>query len=129
LANLTFFDMKILTLLTLQISLTVVLVQAKPYLEFDDQIFRQAFHAGNEQEKVWEFLREGDSLQNWSKMVSKRNFPNLDSPKDYVANLESIIRSNPMNMCEVYRKGRIYMIDFLVHAPDFSFAEWNLMKV
>jgi len=102
---------------------------AKPYVQFDSQKFVEAWTNDTEAEKVREFLREGDTLKSWSKMITKRTFPNLKKPKDYVSRLVGLIRKNPMNMCEVYKKKKAYMVDFLVHAPDFSYSEWNLMKV
>lgn len=98
-------------------------------VEFDGQVFFEKDSVETTEGVLREFIREQDTLDDWEKLISYRRFSQISSSKDYVQNLAEVIRSNPMNMCQVFQKDGTYMVDFLVHAPDLSFAEWNLMTV
>lgn len=94
--------------------------------------FHLAYAPADSASRLREYLPANDSLKSWEKLLSFREFPDVDAPVTYIGQLARTYRSRfPALKFEVVRDTSgpdgDYGIDFLI--PDRDGFEWNLFRV
>ena len=103
----------------------------KEVIHFDGQTLALAWEAENPNEKVKEYIPDGEKLDTWKKLASIREYPKTNDPKALAANLLQTLKKQnpnaPSSMIENPKTGEV-MLDFITFPPDSSFVEFNIFK-
>jgi hypothetical protein len=101
------------------------------YVRFDGKRLNLAWESENPEQPVAEFIPEGETLEKWTHLASIRRFPGLDDPQQLakltIDQINEQFPGAPTNLVD-NPKGDDAIIEFVVNAPDDSFAEYNLFK-
>lgn len=100
-------------------------------VEFDGETLQLAWQSENPDLPVAEFIPAGETLEKWTRLASIRRFPDLDDPQALAAKtVEGVAKSYPGAPTNLVDdpKSSDAVIEFVVNAPDDSFAEYNLFK-
>jgi hypothetical protein len=100
-------------------------------VEFDGQTLHLAWQSENPELPVSEFIPEGETLEKWTRLASIRRYPDLDDAQELAKlTVEEVAKSypgSPTNLVDDPHSSDA-IIEFVVNAPDDSFAEYNLFK-
>src|SRR3712207_2635100 len=92
-----------------------VLASSPTAVEFDGEAYLPAFKSNQPTMRLVEFVRDGETVENWTKLFAIRNFPTGDSPRRAVAEFQGAVKQhNPAAGVQVLVKddGTEAMIDF-----------------
>ncbi len=104
---------------------------AQGAITFDGERYEQRFENRKDAVQVVEYLRSGETLKDWTKLVAIRHFPRLDEPKAAVANLARVVQQhNPQARTQVIAKddGAEAIVDFLTWSPGDDRLEFNVHR-
>ncbi|AFM11660.1 hypothetical protein [Turneriella parva] len=103
----------------------------KKSIEYDGETYFLAHTDATADQALEEYLREGETLENWTKMVSVRAFKNFNDPKEivrlFVAALKKQHPDAPYEAARIPETREI-MLDFVTWPADGSYAEINIWK-
>lgn len=104
-----------------------------PQIDFDGQAYRLAFSTRQPAGRINEYLRPGESLDKYSRMIGVYTFPGLKdkTPQEALQMLSAyMMSSNPMVSYEMHesKDKNAAIIDFLVFSPGVTMAEYNVFK-
>ena len=104
---------------------------APPPIVFDGERYEQRFENRKGPVPVVEYVRAGETLQNWTRLTAIRHFPREADPKAAAANLASVVRQhNPQARSQVIGKddGTEAVVDFLTWASGDDRMEFNVHR-
>lgn len=96
--------------------------------------YRLAFvHVGKQGEVVNEYVPRGENLENWTKMIAVREWPNAKELKEvvgpYVRKLQPLyVRDAQVFRPEGGEVGEDLVFEFYLAPPDKSYLEYNLIR-
>lgn len=100
-------------------------------VEFDGLKLLLAWQGENPEQPVAEFIPKGETLEKWTHLASIRRYPDLEDAqglaKMTIEEVQKTYPGSPTNLVDD-PKGSDAIIEFVVNAPDDSFAEYNLFK-
>ena len=100
-------------------------------VEFDGRTLNLAWQGEDPEQPIAEFIPEGETLDKWTHLASIRRYPDLDDAQGLakltIEEVEKTYPGSPTNLVDD-PKGSDAIIEFVVNAPDDSFAEYNLFK-
>ena len=103
----------------------------KKSIEYEGETYFLAHADATADQALEEYLREGETLENWTKMVSVRAFRSFDDPKEivrlFVAALKKQHPDAPYEAARIPETREI-MLEFVTWPPDGSYAEINVWK-
>lgn len=98
---------------------------------FDGQKMNLAWQGGEEGAPIYEYLPEGETLEQWKHLASIREWDAIDDAKELAANTEKTVKESypgaPTQLIENPETGDT-ILDFIVGPEDGSFAEYNVFK-
>lgn len=100
-------------------------------IEFDGEKYEAGFFSTQESVRLVEYVREGESVENWTKLFAIRNFIGSNDPRQAVKSFESVIKQhNPLAGVRVLVKedGSEAMIDFLTWPKQADHMEFNVHR-
>lgn len=104
-------------------------------LVFDGEPFARRFATGQPNgDKLVEFVRDGESLEQWTKLIAYRyqHLPRLgNEPRQVVAGMARVVMANnPQAQSRITfdKKSNEAVIDFLTWPPDKRFLEFNVFR-
>jgi hypothetical protein len=100
-------------------------------VDFDGETYRAAHRGGDAGGRLVEFLRAGETLQTWTRLVAVRHFPGLDDPRAAALRLEAEVRRrDPRAPARTLARddGSEAMVDFVVWPADRSHMEFNVHR-
>lgn len=103
----------------------------KKSIEYDGEAYLLAHTDATTDQALEEYLREGETLENWTKMVSVRAFKSFNDPKELVRLfVGELKKQHPNAPYEVARipETREVLLDFVTWPPDGTYAEINIWK-
>jgi hypothetical protein len=103
----------------------------KPSVRFDGQIMFLASTGETANERVKEFIPQGEKLQSWTRLASIREYPKIDDPKAIAGNLlRALKQQNPLAPSSIIQNPKTgdVIVDFVTWPSDQSFAEFNVFK-
>jgi hypothetical protein len=103
----------------------------KPTVEFDNQTLTLAFEGNDPGESIKEYIPTGETLDKWTKLAATREYENLNNPLAMAAELQKQLKEKyPDSTCTVTenKEDNSAVVDFVLWAPDKSFAEFNIFK-
>jgi len=107
-------------------------VAASPtVVEFDGESYFSAFTSNQPTFRLVEFVREGETVENWTKLFAIRNFPTGNDPQAAVAQFEQVVKQhNPLAGVRVLVKEdrTEAIIDFLTWPQDAKYMELNIHR-
>ncbi|MDX1947737.1 MAG: hypothetical protein SFU86_20235 [Pirellulaceae bacterium] len=101
----------------------------EPAIEFAGETYRPAYRAENADLKLVEFVRDGETIETWTKLFAVRHFPKLADPATAVANVRrALAEQNPLAKSQLLVKedGSEAMIDFLTWGEGAPGMEFNV---
>ena len=104
---------------------------AQSSIIFDGERYEQRFEDRKGPVAVVEYVRAGETLQNWTRLAAIRHFPQQQDPKQAAANLAAVVRKhNPQARAEVIGKddGSEAVVDFITWAPGDDRLEFNVHR-
>jgi hypothetical protein len=117
--------------MTLAFAFTPALTAAQAGITFDGERYEQRFENRNDGVQVVEYLRSGETLKDWTKLVAIRHFPKLNDPKAAAGNLARVVQQhNPQARSQVLAKddGSEAVVDFLTWSPGDDRLELNIHR-
>lgn len=100
-------------------------------VEFDGQTMNLAWTNENPEAPIVEYLPKGETLEKWTHLASIRRYPELeDAQKLAKLTVDEVAKAYPgapTNLADD-PNGTGAVIEFVVTAPDDSFAEYNIFK-
>jgi hypothetical protein len=109
-----------------------LLVAASPnVVEFDGEQYLPGFSSNQPNLKLIEYVRAGETVENWTKLFAVRNFPQKDDPAAAVKAFQHVIKQhNPLAGVQVLVKedGSEAMIDFLTWETGAEQVELNIHR-
>jgi len=122
-----------MTTLTTAAIYGTLLLSAPPVttVEFDGESYSAAFHSNRPEVRLIEFVREGETVENWTKLFAARNYPRQTDPATAVKYFEMAVKEhNPLSRSVVLVKedGSEAMIDFLTWTPGEKQMELNVHR-
>lgn len=118
--------------------LSFVIAAAAAYAQdasvtFDSQVFQKRFEAAQPNgDKVIEFVRDGETVQNWTKLIGYRyqQLPRIenDAKKAAMAMAQVVRASNPSAQVQTMTKDNEAIVDFITWSPDAKSMEFNVFK-
>ena len=118
-------------LLALTCALAAPVTHAQPSVTFDSERYVLRGDARRAPIPLVEYVRAGESLQSWTRLVAIRHFAKLDDPRAAAGNLARIVREhNPNARADVIAKddGSEAIVDFLTWAPGDDRLEFNVHR-
>lgn len=112
--------MKRMRLLALSSMLVASVACAQPSVTFDGDRYVLRGDARSAAIPLVEYVRPGESLQGWTRLVAIRHFAKLDDPRAAAGNLARLVREhNPNARADVIAKqdGSEAIVDFITWAP------------
>jgi hypothetical protein len=103
----------------------------KPTVQFDEQTLTLAFEGKDPGESIKEYIPTGETLEKWTKLAATREYENLNNPLAMAAELKKQVSEKyPDSTCTVTenKEDNSAVVDFVLWAPDKSFAEFNIFK-
>ena len=101
-------------------------------LEFAKETYIGRFVAVNEHEKLAEFTRAGDPLEDWQKLVAVRHYPlaNGTPAQAAAAVVRALQATNPLAKFQLLVKedGSEALVDFITWPKDGTYAEFNAFR-
>ena len=101
------------------------------YVKFAGKQLNLAWQSENPELPVAEFIPEGETLEKWTHLASIRRFPEIGDAQGLAKmTVEQVAEQYPGAPTNIQNdpKGNDAVIEFVVNAPDDSFAEYNLFK-
>jgi hypothetical protein len=100
-------------------------------IEFDGETYVKKDSGDTPEVRRVEYVRDDETLDNWTKLIGIRNFTNLESPKEAVSELEKTLKENdpdsdPFMLASP--DGSDAMISFVVGPEDNSYGELNIWR-
>ena len=117
--------------MTLAIAFAPALVAAQKVVTFDGERYEQHFENRKDAVQVVEYLRSGETLKDWTKLVAIRHFPKLDDPKAAATNLARVVQQhNPLARSQVIAKDDCAeaIDDFLTWRPGDHRLQFNVHR-
>lgn len=99
--------------------------------EFDGETYPSQFASEAPGMKLVEFVRESETIDNWTKLLAVRRLPRLEDPTAAAAELvKRLNESNPLARHRLLTKegGQEALIDFLTWPEDGSYMEFNVFR-
>lgn len=110
----------------------LALVAASPApVEFDGETYVAAFSNSEPALSLVEYVREGETVENWTKLFAIRKFSLGHSPQEAVAQFQQVVKQhNPQAGVQVLVKddGSEAMIDFLTWPKTAEYMELNIHR-
>jgi hypothetical protein len=100
-------------------------------ITFDDVTYTRQFLGDMKPGGLAEYVRDGETVDNWTTLVAVRNFPKLDDPGRAAAELVKTLKaSNPLARFQLLVKEdeSEAMVDFITWPQDGSYAEFNVFR-
>lgn len=100
-------------------------------VEFDGERYTARFHSYQAELRLVEYVRESETIDNWTKLFAVRNFPQHDNPEAAVAAFERVVKQhNPLaRMQTLYKQdGSEAMIDFMTWETGQDQMEFNVHR-
>ena len=111
--------------------LSVPVCAAQSVVVFDGERYAQRFENRKGPVPVVEYLRAGETLQNWTKLAAIRHFRDQHDPKVAAANLARVVQQhNPQARSQVISKddGSEAVVDFITWSPGDDRLEFNVHR-
>ena len=115
----------------LSCALVAPVAGAQPSVTFDGERYVMRGDARGAAIPLVEYVRPGESLQSWTRLVAIRHFAKLDDPRAAAGNLARIVREhNPNARADVIAKndGSEAIVDFITWAPGDDRLEFNVHR-
>lgn len=125
---------KLLRVVLLGLGFVIAYAHAEDFsVTFDSQVFQKRFEATQPNgDKVIEFVRDGETMQNWTKLIGYRyqQLPRLenDAKKAALAMMQVVKTSNPSAQVQTMAKDNEAIIDFVTWSPEAKSMEFNIFK-
>lgn len=100
-------------------------------IQFDGEIYTQQFSTNKPEMRLIEYVRQNETVENWTKLVAIRNFTKENNPKLSVTNLAKAVKQqNPDAKFQIFVKkdGSEAQIDFLTWTDDSQYMEFNIHR-
>jgi hypothetical protein len=101
-------------------------------LQFDGETFVKRFTSNTPEIRLVEYVRENETLENWTKLVAVRNFTKLNDPKRAAAGLGLLAKQrNPLANFQVLVKDddeSQAQVDFITWPKDSAYMEFNIHR-
>lgn len=117
------------------LTVALVAISAAPTsdrtITFDDVTYSRQFVGNMNPGGLAEYVRPGESVDNWTTLVAVRNFPKLDDPSRAAAQLVKTLKaSNPDARFQLLVKEdeSEAMVDFITWPKDGAYAEFNVFR-
>jgi hypothetical protein len=121
-----------MTHLAAVVLLELAVVSASPaVVEFDGETYVRAFSSNQPTIRLVEFIRDGETVENWTKLFAIRKFPTGTDPRSAVGQFQQVVKQhNPQAGVQVLVKedGSEAMIDFLAWPKDADHMELNIHR-
>ena len=107
---------------------------AEEVVQVGGDAFHLAFSESTDVGSIKEFVRAGETIENWSTMVAARYFDNVDSPEEYIRNMAEEYRRTMPHMrfaVSQLEQGGAWDIDFIIYPrgeETGGFVEWNYFR-
>jgi len=106
---------------------------AKEAIRLGDDVYFLAFEESNKEGSLKEFLPAGETLENWTRMVTVRHFKRSRSPKDHIAAMAQNYHAQyPHMQFAVFEKKETkeWAMDFIIYPreQDSGHVEWNYFQ-
>ena len=117
------------------LTVALVAISAAPTsdrtITFDDVTYSRQFVGNMNPGGLAEYVRPGETVDNWTTLVAVRNFPKLDDPSKAAAQLVKTLKaSNPDARFQLLVKEdeSEAMVDFITWPKDGSYSEFNVFR-
>ena len=100
-------------------------------IEFDGEEYAPSFTSDQPGLRLVEYVRAGETVENWTKLFAVRNFQQQRDPREAVKTFERVVKQhNPLAGVQVLVKedGSEAMIDFLTWASSAEPMELNIHR-
>jgi len=100
-------------------------------IEFDGEKYEASFFSTQGNVRLVEYVRPGETVENWTKLFAVRNFTSSHSPQQAVQAFESIVKQhNPLaGVRTLVKEDRSEaMIDFLTWEKGADHVEFNVHR-
>jgi hypothetical protein len=100
-------------------------------VEFDGEQYLPSFSSNRPDFRLVEYVRAGETVENWTKLFAVRNFPRQRDPREAVKVFERVVKQhNPLAGVQtlVMQDGSEAMIDFLTWESGASQMELNIHR-
>lgn len=104
---------------------------AQSFVVFDGERYERRFEDRKGPVAVVEYVRAGETLQNWTRLAAIRHFPQQRDPRTAAANLAAVVQKhNPQARTQVIGKddGSEAVVDFITWAPGDDRLEFNVHR-
>ena len=119
-------------IITLFLAIVLTITGDAKDLTVGGEVFESAASPSSTQSAVEEYVLRGQSLKNWTRLISVRHFPNISSPKDYITNMAAEYRKlYPQMKFAVDQSDGRWFFDCIMYPRDNGpkFVEWNFFAV
>ena len=113
------------------LALLPVIALAQGAVTFDGERYDKAFENRKGRVPVIEYVRPPERIENWTRLVAIRHFPQLSDPKAAATDLARTVRQhNPQARFDLIAKddGTEAMVDFITWAPGDERMEFNVHR-
>lgn len=100
-------------------------------VEFAGETYLPGYSSNQPTVRLIEYVRAGETVENWTKLFAVRNFPTSDDPRAAVAAFSQVVKqNNPQAGVQILVKedGSEAMIDFLTWAKGADHMELNIHR-
>lgn len=100
-------------------------------VEFDGETYEASFFSSQDGVRLVEYVRPGETVENWTKLFAVRNFNSSHSPQQAVQAFERVVKEhNPLAGVRTLVKddGSEAMIDFLTWEKGADHMEFNVHR-
>lgn len=100
-------------------------------VEFDGETYTAAYRSNQPTVRLIEYVRDGETVETWTKLFAARNYPQQTDPRTAVAFFKQALNErNPQARSQVLVKqdGSEAMIDFLIWTPGEKQMEFNVHR-
>jgi hypothetical protein len=100
-------------------------------VSFDGVILYLASTNETPNERLREFLPEGQKFETWTKLASIREYPKLNDPRAVAENVVRVVKQqNPGAQSAVIQNPKTgeVIVDFVTWPADQAFVEFNIFK-
>jgi hypothetical protein len=109
----------------------LILAAAPAGIDFDGEQYLPGFSSNQPGLRLVEYVRAGETVENWTKLFAVRNFPEQRDPREAVKAFERVVKQhNPLAGVQVLVKedGSEAMIDFLTWETGADQMEFNVHR-
>jgi len=118
-------------LLAVVVSLFPLVVLGAGGIQFDGETYAKQFTNNTPEIRLAEYVRDNETVDNWTRLVAVRNYTKLSDPETAAGNLaKALLQQNPQAKFQILTAddGSGAQIDFLTWTKDADYMEFNIHR-